>query len=528
MTTRRSALEEFSCRHLLSLQISGFTLNVLCKSSENMKKSAILCCVTCLLLSACRKNQGSKVKDSLSCVMQYSEGIVTCSWSESWNSTQFVNMTLEERTTGPMCEKMEPVKITPTHLTRTCHKKVTWTLYSEIHLILQPDRDLEARLNVSNAGDEAKPKDLDCKVSADGMINCNWEVRQEVADSVDFTLYYRNEEACQPRCWQKNPGIPSYLFCTCNFTAGDRDNPIQLRNISVKPTESETSLIKFKICKNIKLQPRNLTIEEKTKGETFLVKWKNEQSEKPEFRYQYELCYWKENDMKPKEAASDCPGHRKELSHANPSVLLKLSAQLQPSSNYSVKVRVKLGEENPDHCYKGPWSEWSSVQTFHTKSVQNMLLLSILVPTAVVVLVICAACGCKALIRYKKKLDDRIPNPSKSSIIKSLRKAKNGSSFPYEEHLYVEPCNKVFMRAPSLKDTNLLIKDEEKISRPNSELLQDDDSQCLFNMVKEEYPMASVTDGYKPFSELMDEQNNKEMDDSQFTICAFDGPYLFS
>lgn len=444
-----------------------------------------------------------------------------------------------------MCETMEPVIITPTHLNWTCHKNYTWGgLYNEIHLIFVPDRSLESCLNVSNEGDEAKPKNLHCQVSDDRMIICSWEVREEVADSVDFTLYYRNdfgkEEACQPRCWQE---IPMYLSCVCNFTAGDHDNPIQYHNISVRPTEPETSYTNFKICKNIKLMPRILSIEEKDKGESFLVNWKQEQTENSGFRYHYELCYWRENDMKPNEqATSDCPGDTKKLSpNDDTDVLLKLGTQLKHSSNYSVKVRVRLGEQDPEHCYKGPWSDWSNVQTFHTKSAPITLLLCILVLSGVVVLVICTVCGCKALLRYKKRLDDRIPNPSKSSIIKGLQKAKdrlviryltlqNGPSFPYEEHLYVEPYNKVLMWAPPIKDTNLLKQDEEQITWPNSELLQDNDTQCLFlfNMTKEEYPTASITDGYKPFSELIDEQEDRNVEESQFTVCAFDGPYLFS
>ncbi|XP_069829062.1 uncharacterized protein [Dendropsophus ebraccatus] len=510
--------------------------NAIRKSSENMKKSLTLWCFTCFFLSTLPKNQGSKLKESLNCVLEYSENIVTCSWSESRISRKFLNMSLmeiKERARIPMCEKMGPVKLTPTHLNWTCHRNFSGdVLYGTKHLIFLPDRSLETRLNMSNEGDEAKPKNLHCQASGDGMIHCSWEVRQEVADSVDFTLYYwndsRKEEACQPRCWQENT---IYLSCTCKFTAGHHDNPIQFHNISVRPTESESSFITLEICKHIKLLPRILTIEEKTKGETFLVRWEKAQSEMKNFRYYYQLCYWREIDVKPNEESPECPGIARELSpNDEPTVRLILGTHLQPRSNYSVKVRVRLGEEDPDHCYKGPWSEWSNVQTLHTKSVLSMLLLCILVLSAVVVLVICAVCGCKALVRYKKQLDDRIPNPSKSSIVKSLRKTKNGPSFPNEEHLYVEPCNKVSMWAPSLKDTSHPKEDEEQTTRPNSDLLQDDDTQCLFlfSMIKEDYPTASIADGYKPFSELIDEQENKDMEESQFTACAFDGPYLFS
>ncbi|XP_075711550.1 cytokine receptor common subunit beta-like [Rhinoderma darwinii] len=322
-----------------------------------------------------------------------------------------------------------------------------------------------------------------------------------------------------------------YISCACNLTVDHLENPIQFYNVNVRPTDPETSFIDFKICLNIKLLPWILTVQEQTKGESFVISWKNEQTEQYGFKYHHELCYWIDNHIQPNEVAFDCPGDSKILSpNDDLNVLLKLGKQLTPSTNYSVKVRVKLGEKDPDHCYKGPWSEWSNVQTFHTKSVPNTLLLCILVLSAVVVFVICAVCGCRALVRYKKQWDDRIPNPSKSSIIKGLRKAKNGASLPSEEHFYVEPYNTVLMWAPSKKEINLQRQDEEQVTQPLSELLQDDDTQCLFlfDMTKDEYPTASITDEYKPFSELIDEQENRDMEDSQFTVCAFDGPYLFS
>ncbi|XP_073510261.1 uncharacterized protein [Phyllobates terribilis] len=528
-----------------------------------MTKSVILCCVTCCLLSAFPGNKGSKLKDSLSCFLYYTESIVTCSWSESQSSRKLVNMSLAEINKRPFCKEMEPAKFTETHQIWTCHKNVSssgLTLSSYIKFAFLPNRSLESRLNVSNEADEAKPKNLRCQVSDDRMIICFWEVRQEVADSVDFSLYYRNdsgksltnkadelraliseesEEACQPRCW---PGIDMYLSCTCNFTSGHLKIPIQFPNISVRPTDPETSHKYFRLCNIIKLPPRSLIAQEKAAGDAFEISWKNNIITNYSFRYHYQLCHWKENDMKPKEVAFDCPGIIKP--ETNDYIVLKLGIQLQPSSNYSVKVRVQLHETNGNHCYQGPWSEWSNVQTFHTKSVPNTTMLSILVLSSVVVLVILTVFGCRALVRYKRQWEDRIPNPNKSTIIKSLQKAKktkdrlviryltlqNGPSFCYEEHLYVEPYNKVMMWGPSKKDINLLKQDEDQITEPHCELLQYDDSQCLFlfNETKEDYPTASVTDDYKPFSELIDEQETGQLEVSQFNVCAFDGPYLFS
>ncbi|XP_073411775.1 uncharacterized protein [Dendrobates tinctorius] len=523
----------FKKSHLVIHKISWVILKAICTFSENMTKTVILCCVTCCLLSAFPGSKGSKLNDSLSCFLNYTESIVTCSWSESQSSRQLVNMSLAEINKRHFCQEMEPVKFTETHLRWTCHRNVSeLKLFSFIRFAFLPDRSLERRLIVSNEADEAKPKNLRCQVSDDGIIICFWEVRQEVADSVDFSLYYQNdfgnEETCQPRC---SPMIDIYLSCTCNFTAGHLKIPLQFRNISVRPTDPNTSNKYFSLCNNIKLLPRRLIAQERAEGKDFEISWKNNIITNNNFIYHYEVCYWKENDMKAKEIAFDCPGVTKP--EENDFILLKSGIQLQPSSNYSVKVRVRLHQTNTNNCFQGPWSEWSNVQTFHTKAVPNTVMLSILVLFIVVALVILAVCGCKILVRYMKQWEDRIPNPNKSAIIKSLQKAKktkNRPSFSYEEHLYVERYSKVMMWGPSKNDANLLKQDEDHITQPDSEWLQYDDSQCLFlfKETKEEYPITSVTDNYRPFSELIDEQETGHMEVSQFNICAFDGPYLFS
>ncbi|CAN2390558.1 hypothetical protein PRIEUP_LOCUS595 [Pristimantis euphronides] len=512
-----------------------------------MKKSVILCCVACCLLAAFPRHEGSKLQDSLYCVLQFSEELITCSWSESRGSTQFVNMSLKEihgDKLSSACEKMEPVKCTSTHQCWTCHKHFLGTLYDTLHFTFIPNRSLESRLNVSNEGDDAKPKDLRCQAS-DWMINCSWRVRQEVVDSVDFTLYYQNvygkEEACQPSCQRE---IPPYLFCACNFPAFD-NHSIQLYNIIVRPTNPKANSVTFEVCKNIKLCPMNITVEEISKGEMFEISWKNEVEKFDStlfFKDHYEICYWRENEMKRNEVAFDCPGVNKTVpwsgTHLN-STHLRLATQLEPSSNYFVKARVRLAEPR-EKCYKGPWSEWSNVQTFHTKSDLHILLLCFLVVSAVVVFVICTVCGCRALVRYRKQWEDTIPNPSKSSIVKDLQTAKdklvigdlnlqNGKSFPYKDHLYVEPYNKL-MWPLSKKDTDLLKQDEKQINKPHSEFLQIDNTQCLhlFKMTLEEAPTASPTTEYTPLSELIKEQENRSMENSQVTVCDFDGPYLFS
>ncbi|XP_075049900.1 cytokine receptor common subunit beta-like isoform X2 [Mixophyes fleayi] len=494
-----------------------------------MKKNCILCCVIFGLLSAIPENQGYKIIDSLSCYMLYQKHTV-CSWSESRNATQFVNMSLALNNGSQICMKIEPVRITPTHLNWTCYLPYSDPNYNWIYLTFIPNKQLESRLNVSTEGDTAKPQNLRCK-DAYGQITCSWEVRLAVTDSVDFSLYYINESGgeneCKPNCQQENP---MYLTCHCNVTFGNNSVPDMLRNISVRPRKS---ILAFEDCQFVKLQPRTLIMKETKQGEVFVASWTGP-NEKTGFKHHYELCYWRENNLKLNEVTSDCPGENKlRAPDHHPEVALYLGRELQPSSNYSVKVRVHLEEENPHHCYRGPWSEWSNVQRLKTKAVPNLIWLYILIPLCVIILIMCALYGCRVLVRYKKLWEDGIPNPNKSSIIEGFRKEmakQNGSGLLNEEHLYVVPCNKVMWTPQMSEDYTQFKQDKGQISRPDSELFYNDVTPCIFvcNSTNDLSPTDSVTDGYKPFSEMIDEQQSTNTEHSHSEIIAFDGPYLFS
>ncbi|XP_018430521.1 PREDICTED: uncharacterized protein LOC108803180 isoform X2 [Nanorana parkeri] len=228
-------------------------------------------------------------------------------------------------------------------------------------------------------------------------------------------------------------------------------------------------------------------------------------------------------------------------SYHDPSVILQLNNQLKPNSNYSLMIRVLLKEPVDTHCYHGPWSEWSEVQTLTTKAVANPILLYALIPIGVIVLVMFAFCGYRALVRYTKHWNERIPNPNKSAIIKGLQKTKdrlvmryltlqNGSYLPYGEHLYVEPYNNAMMWTSSdSKDSRHAYQNVEHISRLDSDLISEEDTDCsIICDLKEDYPTATVVDGYKPFTDVADEQESEDIKDPQFVFSAFDGPYLFS
>ncbi|XP_073478627.1 cytokine receptor common subunit beta-like isoform X2 [Aquarana catesbeiana] len=386
-----------------------------------------------------------------------------------------------------------------------------------------------------NQEDEAKPQNLHCNTT-DGNITCSWQIRKEIAESIDFGLfYYNSEKECQPECQQ----ISDYFSCHCNIaTDGHLNTSDFLKTISVKPRKPQNSFRGFRLCLYYKLPPINLTINETKEGEVFIVSWKRHSwnsTTSESFQYVYELCYWNLNDRKVKEIPDNCPNAPINIPvNQDPSVILQLDKHLKPSSDYSLMVRVQLKQNNNISCYQGPWSEWSKVQTLTTKAVPSLILLYILIPICIIVLVIFAIFGYKALVRYTRLWDESIPNPNKSAIIKGLQKTKkpivcheqNGSCLPY-----VKPYNNIMMGTSSVsKEPPNYYNNEEHISKLNSQPIPQEDIECfiLCDHTKEDYPTASIVDGYKPFTDLESEQESKDIKDSQFMFSAFDGPYLFS
>ncbi|XP_040202314.1 cytokine receptor common subunit beta-like isoform X2 [Rana temporaria] len=448
-------------------------------------------------------------------------------------------MTLKDKDTGKSaCRKKSVAASSLTHSNWTCdvdlgERKLSSGDY--FNLIFVPERKLETRLNTEEEKDEAKPQNLHCN-DTNGNITCSWRIRKEMAESIDFVLFYYNgKNESQPKCQQ----ISDYLSCHCNIATDGLNTSDFLKTISVEPRKPQHSFKRFRLCLIYKLPPINLTINETKQGEIFTVSWKSTNTESRDFKYVYELCYWNENDLKLKEVHDNCPDTSINIPvNQDPSVILRLDKHLKPSSNYSLMVRVHLKEDGTN-CYQGPWSQWSKVQTLTTKAVPSLIVLYILIPISIIFLVIFAIFGYKALVRYTRLWDESIPNPNKSAIIKGLQETKkpiacheqNGSCLPYEEHLYVEPYNNIMMGTSSAsKGFPYYYNNEEHISKLNSELVPQEDSQCfiLGDHITEDYPTASIVDGYKPFTDLESEQESKDINDSQFMFSAFDGPYLFS
>ncbi|XP_072255754.1 uncharacterized protein [Pyxicephalus adspersus] len=575
-------------------------------SAEMRKNSFALCCVIFCLLSAVPENQGNKLQESLNCFLLYPSEIITCKWLEDIDLESLVNMTLlttSDKSSVPktICKEKSVTRGSKRN-TWTCHIPWEGTETDDIKISLVPEKNLETRPNSEEEKDEAKPQNLRCD-DTNGIITCSWQIRREISESITFGLFYDNDmKECQPKCQQENL---KYCSCHCKISTDSHLNTSALlKTISVKP--SNKNPLSFMLCHVYKLPARNLTINETNKGEAFTVTWTNDIEENNNFQddYHYELCYWNQRDLEIKNP-DVCLGKSINIpSNKEHKVMLQLGQLLEPSSNYSLMVRVRL-ESKLNHCYKGPWSEWSRVHTITTKAVPNHILLYVLIPICVIILVIFAFWGYKTLVRYKKQWDEKIPNPNKSAIIKSLQKTKNGSFLSNKQHLYVEPSKNIMMWTSSnsnesphfyynqnnidsldgelipeedtkcfILDLNDLTKEnyptatfseeykpftdltneqeskdikdstctssiskeyphlyynEQKMNSLESEHVSEEDIECILNdLIKEDYPTVSTVDDIKAFTDLKSEQENKNINDSQFTFSAFDGPYLFS
>ncbi|NXA28370.1 IL3RB protein, partial [Ibidorhyncha struthersii] len=91
---------------------------------------------------------------------------------------------------------------------------------------------------------------------------------------------------------------------------------------------------------------------------------------------------------------------------------------LEPSTSYTIKMRARVNM--PDY-HKGPWSEWSEEFTWETKSVLPPVLLPVMLPALIIILLVVAYCSYKYFLRKKQMWEEKIPNPSKSFLIRSYQ-----------------------------------------------------------------------------------------------------------
>ncbi|NXN70245.1 IL3B2 protein, partial [Himantopus himantopus] len=91
---------------------------------------------------------------------------------------------------------------------------------------------------------------------------------------------------------------------------------------------------------------------------------------------------------------------------------------LESSTEYRGKMRARV---NTPLDYEGPWSEWSEEFTWKTENVLPPVLLPVMLPAFIIIFLIVAYCSYKYFLRKKQMWEEKIPNPSKSLLIRSYQ-----------------------------------------------------------------------------------------------------------
>ncbi|XP_053573897.1 cytokine receptor common subunit beta isoform X2 [Bombina bombina] len=367
--------------------------------------------------------------------------------------------------------------------------------------------------------DEAKPQNLRCS-----NFTCTWEIRLEVKSSVSFSLFYKQNQTDQeleysPSCLEEDVNIP-YVSCHCSIPPTE----LHLQESSIVTVRPKQGNITLQSCFYIKFAPRNLTLQVRDQGEEYLATWNTERLRSATFRY--EVCYGEGNASLIEESSDG----EKCLQNKFPELLLILNTDIKTATMYYMRVRMRIDEPNPEHCYNGPWSEWSNFSTWETKTVLDLGLLYVMVPICFILLISSTLYGCKILKRTKEQWKARIPDPSKSIFINDFLQGSH-LKCQYEENHHYEELFDVCKTMTSYKDFKDFTINEikkEDVGSENMEQIDYDDSFGIFqNDDIDSTNLNVVISGYKPFSELIDDQKTVKQKDSQLLQNAYDGPYIF-
>ncbi|CAH2273653.1 cytokine receptor common subunit beta isoform X1 [Pelobates cultripes] len=391
----------------------------------------------------------------------------------------------------------------------------------------------EILLESKKPGDEAKPQNLHCFLHPTNTLICSWAVRVEVLDSVTFKMVYTHDESliqeeCHPKCVEMPHNLP-YLSCSCNITSA---SPLSV--VSVQPKQEFKS---FNACARILLPPTNMSVEEVNNGKAYNIRWnKKTQGDGHRFKLHFQLCYWSDYQQLDKNGESNCSTNSKYIEPNYPSALvLSLGTDLEPRRTYYAKIRMRVmhNQEKENECYVGPWGEWSSVQTWKTKSVIPIwLILAIIIPCCVV-LIICGAFGIRYLARFKKKWEDQIPNPNKSFLIVNFHHKMERSAYIFpKHHLYEEmfnSCNAIHDSSPIVLNNAADCKQDDEKPGTTHGQCHENKIYCLtpeiLENTKDEISLVEGS-GYQAFSDLVNDANDTDLGNASVALYSFDGPYL--
>ncbi|XP_073448593.1 cytokine receptor common subunit beta isoform X3 [Aquarana catesbeiana] len=269
------------------------------------------------------------------------------------------------------------------------------------------------------ADDKAIIQNLKCEY--DGFeMRCSWEMRRELISTVSFTLYYTEtptdcdnvsssssaspdgNKSCIVEMIGTKDSVPYVQYrCSLQVPSSQANNSF---SIQVRMQEEVKTL---KACENIQTEsPTAFKIKDQSNN-GYTLRWNPPKVDFPTIQLTYQLCYWKEGEQ-------ECPSYSLvNVSGSLPEYYFPVS-KLEGSTHYTAKVRAKPDEKS---LYNGPWSVWSHSCSWKTSFVLTKEIICIFVFIISVTGSLLAFFAFRHYKRLKKRLDDSLPNPSKSKLL---------------------------------------------------------------------------------------------------------------
>ncbi|XP_051015868.1 cytokine receptor common subunit beta [Acomys russatus] len=249
----------------------------------------------------------------------------------------------------------------------------------------------------SQAGDKAKPQNLQCFFDGIQTLNCSWEVWTQMTGSVSFGLFYSSgpasqEKECSPVV--KKPQANLWTRYHCSLTVPDPSAHSQY-TVSVKPRKQEKVIESYS---HIQMNPPTLNVTKN--GDSYNLHWESEKIPYKHIEYKFHVQYKKKEDS--------WKDSKEEYIERSYNMLLPL---LTSATTYEARVRVK-----PLPDYDGTWSEWSKECTWTTDWVMSTLGIVLILVFIIPILLLVLYVGCVYWYRLYRKWKEKIPNPSKSLI----------------------------------------------------------------------------------------------------------------
>ncbi|NXQ35321.1 IL3B2 protein, partial [Alaudala cheleensis] len=208
---------------------------------------------------------------------------------------------------------------------------------------------------------------------------------------------------------------------------------------------------------------------------------------------------------------------------------------LAASTEYRGKMRARV---NSPLEYEGPWSEWSEEFTWKTENVLAPVVLPVTVPALIIALLIVPYCSYKYFLRKKKMWEEKIPNPSKSTLIQSYLGKGHLGNWPTNNQL---DFNKYNLSEKTEQASFLQIVDRqaktlaeciEGQTRKTEVSPVTSDLQNSYHALNEsEHTPAACPSMSAGHSFLISRRNSADVNIASHTgipCFAFNGPYLYS